>query len=276
MRFTKMQGIGNDYIYVNCFTESVPDPARAAQLLSDRRFGGGGDGLILIEPSQVADFRMRIFNADGSEAQMCGNGIRCVGKYVHDRGLTDARRLTVETGAGIKTLELTLAPDGTVQLVRVDMGAPVWQPEKVPVLADAPVVDAPLDVAGGTWRVSCLSMGNPHCVTFAPDVEALDLPAIGPAFENCSRFPERINTEFVQVLPDGRLRMRVWERGAGETWACGTGACAVFAAAQRLGLCGTRAEILLRGGALTIEQGAAGSLFMTGPAAFVFDGTVLL
>ena len=275
MRFTKMHGLGNDYIYVNCFEETVEKPVEAAKRLSDRRFGIGSDGLILICPSEVADFRMVMYNADGSQAQMCGNGIRCVGKYVYDRGLTSKTRVTVETGAGIKTLELTVA-GGVVQLVRVDMGEPVWEPARIPVRSDLPrFLAQPVEVAGRTWTLSCVSMGNPHAVTFVDDVDALPLEKLGPEFENHLLFPERINTEFVQKLDGQTLKMRVWERGSGETWACGTGACAVYAAASALGCCRGRTTLQLRGGELLIDSDVHNNhIFMTGPATFVFDGTV--
>lgn len=277
MQFTKMQGCGNDYIYVNCFTETVPDPSRAAIRLSDRHFGIGGDGLVLICPSEVADFCMEMYNADGSRSEMCGNAIRCVGKYVHDRGLTDKTELTIETRAGIKTLWLNVA-DGAVETVRVCMGSPEFRPEKIPVAAAGETfLEQPIDVLGETWIVSSVNTGNPHCVTYVDDAMALDFPRIGPAFENHAVFPARANIEFVEVVDDHTLRVRVWERGSGETLACGTGSTAALAVTVRLGKCGDEADVLLRGGKLHIAWDRSQNLlYMTGPAAFVFDGTVTL
>ena len=274
MRFTKMQGAGNDYVYVNCFEQTVENAPELARRISDRHFGVGSDGLILIAPSDVADVQMIMYNADGSRAQMCGNGIRCVGKYAHDRGLTDKTVLTVETLAGIKTLTLHLGPDGQTESVTVDMGEPELAPEKIPVRADgARAVDIPIEAAGRTWRATCVSMGNPHAVIFVNDVDLLDLQKIGPEFEHHALFPERTNTEFCQVLPDGALKMRVWERGAGETLACGTGACATLVAANLTERSGRAATLKLRGGDLAILWDVQNNhIFMTGPATFVFDG----
>ena len=274
MRFTKMQGAGNDYVYVNCFEQTVENAPELARRISDRHFGVGSDGLILIAPSDVADVQMIMYNADGSRAQMCGNGIRCVGKYAHDRGLTDKTVLTVETLAGIKTLTLHLGPDGQTESVTVDMGEPELAPEKIPVRVDgARAVDIPIEAAGQTWRATCVSMGNPHAVIFVSDVDSLDLPKIGPEFEHHALFPERTNTEFCQVLPDGALKMRVWERGAGETLACGTGACATLVAANLTERSGRAATLKLRGGDLAISWDVQNNhIFMTGPATFVFDG----
>ena len=274
MRFTKMQGAGNDYVYVNCFEQTVENAPELARRISDRHFGVGSDGLILIAPSDAADVQMIMYNADGSRAQMCGNGIRCVGKYAHDRGLTDKTVLTVETLAGIKTLTLHLGPDGQTESVTVDMGEPELAPEKIPVRADgARAVDIPIEAAGQTWRATCVSMGNPHAVIFVNDADLLDLPKIGPEFEHHTLFPERTNTEFCQVLPDGALKMRVWERGAGETLACGTGACATLVAANLTERSGRAATLKLRGGDLAISWDVQNNhIFMTGPATFVFDG----
>ena len=274
MRFTKMQGAGNDYVYVNCFEQTVENAPELARRISDRHFGVGSDGLILIAPSDKADVQMIMYNADGSRAQMCGNGIRCVGKYAHDRGLTDKTVLTVETLAGIKTLTLHLGPDGQTESVTVDMGEPELAPEKIPVRADgARAVDIPIEAAGRTWRATCVSMGNPHAVIFVDDVDSLDLPKIGPEFEHHALFPERTNTEFCQVLPDGALKMRVWERGAGETLACGTGACATLVAANLTEQIGRAAILKLRGGDLAISWDVQNNhIFMTGAATFVFDG----
>ena len=272
-----MQGCGNDYIYVNCFTETVADPSAAAIRLSDRHFGVGGDGLVLICPSNVADFCMEMYNADGSRSEMCGNAIRCVGKYVYDRGLTDKTELTIETRAGIKTLWLNVV-GGTVETVRVCMGSPEFRPEKIPVAAAGETfLEQPIDVLGATWIVSSVNTGNPHCVTYVDDAMALDFPRIGPAFENHKLFPARANIEFVEVVDDHTLRVRVWERGSGETLACGTGSTAALAVTARLGKCGDEADVLLRGGKLHIAWDRAQNLlYMTGPAAFVFDGTVTL
>ena len=277
MEFTKMQGCGNDYIYVNCFTETVSDPSAAAIRLSDRHFGIGGDGLVLICPSDAADFCMEMYNADGSRSEMCGNAIRCVGKYVHDRGLTGKTELTIETRAGIKTLWLNVV-DGAVETVRVCMGSPEFRPEKIPVAAAGETfLEQPIDVLGETWIVSSVNTGNPHCVTYVDDAMALDFPRIGPAFENHKMFPARANIEFVEVVDDHTLRVRVWERGSGETLACGTGSTAALAVTARLGKCGDEADVILRGGTLHIAWDRAQNLlYMTGPAAFVFDGTVTL
>ena len=277
LRFTKMQGIGNDYIYINGFEESVEDPVGLARFVSDQRFGIGSDGLILILPSDVADFRMRMFNADGSEGKMCGNGTRCIGKYVYDKGLTDKTCVTLETLSGIKTLELHVE-NGAVASVTVDMGKAILSAPEIPVAADTPtVIGRTLAVAGGEHTVTCVSMGNPHCVVFTKGIADLDLAAIGPRFENDPIFPERVNTEFVTANDDGSFTMRVWERGSGETWACGTGACAVCVAAVENGLAARGEDVIihLRGGDLTIRYETDGTVRMTGPAAFVCDGELL-
>ncbi len=274
MKFTKMHGIGNDYVYVNCFEETVENPSEVAVKISDRHFGVGSDGLILIKPSKVADFEMAMYNADGSRGEMCGNGIRCVAKYVYDRGLTDKTSLSIETLAGIKYIDLTVE-NGKVSLVRVNMGAPELLAEKIPVISDTKeVIAQPLLVDGKTYDVTCVSMGNPHCITFMEeDVRTLDLTAIGPAFENHEKFPNRINTEFVNVLDKKTLRMRVWERGSGETLACGTGACATAVAAIVNGLTEEEVTVELLGGNLQIRWDREQNLvFMTGPATIVFDG----
>ncbi len=270
-----MHGTGNDYVYVNCFSETVEHPSETAVRISDRHFGVGSDGLILIAPSQVADFQMIMYNADGSRAQMCGNGIRCVGKYVHDRGLTAKTTVTVETLAGIKTLALTL-DNGQVSGVTVDMGAPVLEPAEIPVQAAGErFVDVPVPVDGVLRNITAVSMGNPHAVVFVPRAEDLKLTEIGPAFEHHALFPERVNTEFVEVVDRETLKMRVWERGAGETLACGTGACASLVAAVLCGYCGREATVKLLGGDLQIRwDETTGHVFMTGPAAFVFDGEI--
>ena len=273
MKFTKMQGLGNDYVYVNCLEEQVPNPPELARWVSDRHFGVGSDGLILICPSQQADFQMVMYNADGSQAQMCGNGIRCVGKYVHDRGLTNRETITVETLAGVKTLRLTVK-DGVTQSVTVDMGEPVLTPGQIPVRAEGDqMINCPVTVDGRTYGITAVSMGNPHGVVFLPEVEDLDLCRIGPAFVQLEIVPERTNTEFVKVESPELLRMRVWERGSGETLACGTGACATLVAAYLCGKSGREATVRLLGGDLRIRWDEdTNHVFMTGPAEFVFDG----
>ena len=278
MKFTKMHGCGNDYVYVNCLNETVEHPGETAKFVSDRHFGIGSDGLILICPSKVADFEMVMYNADGSRGEMCGNGIRCVGKYVYDYGLTDQTTVRIETLAGIKTLELTVA-DGKVREVRVNMGAPILEAAEIPAVFPAsPIVSQPLTVGEQTYAVTCVSMGNPHCVTFmAEDVRNLDLEKIGPGFEYNETFPNRVNTEFVNVIDDTHLRMRVWERGSGETLACGTGTCATVVAAV---LCGyakadTEVEVELLGGTLRILWDRESDLvYMTGPATVVYEGEI--
>lgn len=277
LRFTKMHGIGNDYIYFNAFDQEIPDPAELSRQLSDRRFGIGGDGIILICPSDIADAKMRMFNEDGSEGKMCGNGIRCVAKYLYDYALVpeDQTTVTVETLSGIKTIELTVE-DGEAVAARVDMGAAILSPADIPVIFDGEsMIDQPLDVDGEVYRVTAVSMGNPHCVTFVDDVDGIELEKIGPKFEHHPAFPERVNTEFVKVIDDQTLRMRVWERGSGETWACGTGACATVVAACLNGYCrkGEDITVHLRGGDLVIRY-TDDTVIMTGPAATVFEGSV--
>ena len=275
MKFTKMHGIGNDYIYVNGFEEQVADKAELSRRLSDRHFGIGSDGMIFINPSDKADFEMEMYNLDGSRGKMCGNGIRCVGKYVYDNGLTDKTEITVETLAGIKTLRL-FTENGKVNAVTVNMGAPVFDPASIPVnLPGERIVSEPVTVDGKEYLITCVSMGNPHAVIFVPDTESLDLEKLGPKFENNSLFPDRVNTEFVQVLDRTHLKMRVWERGSGETFACGTGACAVLAAAVLNGKSENTSTLILRGGELTIEWSReSGDIFMPGPAETVFTGEV--
>lgn len=271
MKFTKMHGIGNDYIYINCLSEQISNPSELSVRLSDRHYGIGGDGIILICPSDIADFRMDMYNADGSRGKMCGNGIRCFAKYVHDRGLTDKTTITVETLGGIKTISLS------GDSIRVDMGAPEFSAPKIPVVAGKDeVISMPFETDGFACSITCVSMGNPHCVVFTDiPVETIELEKIGPGFERNSIFPEQVNTEFVNILGDGSLRMRVWERGSGETWACGTGACAVVAAAVRTGVINQSSAVVhLRGGDLFIEWPGEGSVFMTGSANFVFDGEI--
>ena len=274
MKFTKMQGLGNDYVYVNCFQEKIEDPSELARKISDRHFGVGSDGLIMINPSDKADFEMEMYNADGSRGEMCGNGIRCVAKYVYDYGLTDKKSISVETLGGIKYLDLTVE-DGKVKLVKVDMGKPELEPSKVPVIAEGDrAVDAPIMVEGKEYRMTCISMGNPHAVVFVDcDVRELPLEEIGPKFENHERFPKRVNTEFVRVLDRHTAEMRVWERGSGETLACGTGACAVAAACALNGHTEDEVTVKLLGGDLHIRWDRENdTVYMTGPAEVVFDG----
>lgn len=273
MKFTKMHGCGNDYIYVNCFQETVEHPEELSIRVSDRHFGIGSDGLILIGPSDQADFCMRMYNADGSQAQMCGNGIRCVAKYVYDYGLTQKTQITVETLAGIKTLKL-LVEDGRVSEVTVDMGVPIMNPELVPVaMSGEAVIARPISVLGKEYEITCVSMGNPHAVTFVPDTNQIEIEAVGPEFEHHACFPERTNTEFVQILDEHTIRMRVWERGSGETLACGTGACASVYACILNRQTADEVTVQLLGGSLKVRYDReSGHLFMTGPAARVFDG----
>lgn len=275
MKFTKMQGIGNDYVYVNCFEETVQNPSEVAKFVSDRHFGIGSDGLILICPSEVADCQMVMFNADGSQSQMCGNGVRCVGKYIHDKGLTDKTTVTVETLGGIKTLALHLR-DGVVDTITVDMGEPILEPEKIPVKGSGHrFVAEDVAVDGKTYSITAVSMGNPHAIVYVEDTDSLNLPKLGPAFEHHALFPERTNTEFIQVMDPRTLKMRVWERGAGETLACGTGACASLVASVLNGKSERRATLKLLGGDLEIQwDEKTNHVFMTGPAAFVFDGEI--
>ncbi|MCR4831027.1 MAG: diaminopimelate epimerase [Pseudobutyrivibrio sp.] len=275
MRFTKMHGCGNDYVYVNLFEEKVDNPAEVSIKVSDRHFGIGSDGLITIGPSDKADFRMRIYNADGSEAEMCGNGIRCVAKYVYDHKLTDKTEITVETGAGVLTLIL-YPENGKVQQVRVDMGEPILTPADIPVVADGDkVIDEPIEVGGKTWNMTCVSMGNPHAVVFVDDTDNFELEKYGPLFESHERFPKRTNTEFVQIISRTEAKMRVWERGSAETWACGTGTCACVMACILNNKTDDKVLVHLRGGDLTIEYDrATNHVFMTGPATTVFSGEI--
>jgi diaminopimelate epimerase len=273
LEFTKMHGIGNDYVYINALKQAPADPGALARKVSDRHFGVGSDGLVLIRPSDSADFMMDMYNSDGSQAKMCGNAIRCVAKYVYDRGLTDKTVLRIDTLSGVKTLQLQIV-NGKVDTVRVNMGRPVFEPAQIPVRwPDRQMVEEPVAVAGHLYKMTCVSMGNPHAVTFVDDVDALDLNRLGPAFENHDIFPDRVNTEFVKVIDRQNLRMRVWERGSGETMACGTGACAVLAAAVKTGRSDRQAVVHLNGGDLAIEwDETTDEISMTGPATFVFDG----
>ena len=276
MKFTKMHGLGNDYIYVNCFEEKIEDPSALSIRLSDRHFGIGSDGLILISPAENADCRMTLYNADGSRAKMCGNGIRCVGKYVYDHGMIDREELTVMTDSGVKTLYLT-TENGKVKTVRVDMGRPDFTAQHIPVVSDTDeVIGADWEVAWQHWDVTCVSTGNPHCVVLVSDVDELNLEKIGPLFERDPRFPDRVNTEFVQICAPDRIRMRVWERGSGETMACGTGSCASVAAMIRKGLVSDHATVELRGGSLSVFWDREKDiLWMDGPAETVFEGEIL-
>lgn len=277
MKFTKMHGIGNDYVYVNCFEESVKNPAEVSKFVSDRHFGIGSDGLILISPSAIADFRMNIYNADGSQAEMCGNGIRCVAKYVYDYGLTDKTEISVETLAGIKYLRLQVE-NGKVASVEVNMGAPILEPKEIPVaVEESPVVNVPVEVKGKIYHMTCVSMGNPHAIIFMNNVKDLDIEAIGPYFENHTVFPKRTNTEFVEVLDRNTVNMRVWERGSDETLACGTGACATTVACILNDKTENEVTVHLLGGNLKIRwDREANQVYMTGPATVVFDGEITL
>jgi diaminopimelate epimerase len=272
--FVKMHGIGNDYVYIDCFAHRVTDPAALARRVSPRRTGIGSDGLILICPSTVADCRMEMYNADGSRGEMCGNGVRCVGKYVAEQGLSRANPLRVETDCGVKVLQLH-GRAGTVDRVTVDMGPPILDGPRIPVAAEGRVIEAPLEVGGTTYTITCVSMGNPHCVVFRSDVDVLDLARIGPQFEHHPFFPRRVNTEFIRVDGPRALRMRVWERGSGETAACGTGACAALVAAVLTERADRQATLHLNGGDLDIEWRAADDhVYMTGPAEEAFRGTL--
>lgn len=276
MKFTKMHGIGNDYIYINCFEEKVAEPEKVSVILSDVRKGIGSDGLVLIMPSDIADFRMRIFNADGSEAMMCGNATRCIGKYVYEKGLTEKTNITLETNSGIKILKLNII-DGKVESVTVDMGRAILVPKDIPVNSKLErFIAQPVEVNGQIYNMTCVSMGNPHAVIFTDNIGSLDLEKIGPDFENHELFPNRVNTEFIEVINDHTLKMRVWERGSGETFACGTGACASAVAAVLSGICRHDEKILihLRGGDLTITYNSDETVIMEGPAEFICDGTV--
>lgn len=275
LTFSKMHGIGNDYIYINCFQETVTDPENLSIFLSDVRFGVGSDGLVLILPSEKADFRMRIFNADGSEAMMCGNATRCIGKYVYDMGMTNKTEISLETNSGIKYLTLYPGADNKIESVKVDMGRAILVPKEIPVNSDLDrFIAQPITVDGKEYTMTCVSMGNPHAVVFLPDINSLDLEKIGPSFEHHPLFPDRVNTEFVRVIDDHTLQMRVWERGSGETFACGTGTCATVVAAVLNGYCKKEEEILvhLRGGDLRIIYHDNETVTMIGPATYVFEG----
>jgi diaminopimelate epimerase len=274
MRFTKMHGLGNDYVYVDCFEQTIDDPATVAQQVSDRHFGIGADGLILIMPSDAADVRMRMFNADGSEGQMCGNGIRCVAKYAFDHGRTEANPMRVETLAGIKTIDLVLDDAGRVSQATVDMGEPILVPADIPVALEGDrAINAPITACGQTFEMTCVSMGNPHAVIYVDDAKGFDLATFGPVIENHELFPERVNVHFVQVHSDNEATMVTWERGSGPTLACGTGASAVCVAGVLTGKTGRELLAHLPGGDLELAwRESDGHVFMTGPASEVFTG----
>ncbi|MDO5541157.1 MAG: diaminopimelate epimerase [Eubacteriales bacterium] len=277
MKFTKMHGIGNDYVYVNCFQEMVDNPVKTAIAVSDRHFGIGSDGLILIKPSDVADGKMEMYNADGSQGAMCGNGIRCVAKYMYDYGITDKTNISVETKSGIKYLDLTVE-NGKVSTVKVNMGSPILKTADIPVISKKEqMIDEPVEIDGEMWKITCVSMGNPHAVTYIDDVKNLEIEKTGPKFENHKIFPDRVNTEFVRVIDRSTVEMRVWERGSGETLACGTGACATAVACILNGLTEDEVTVKLLGGDLKIFWDRKENLvYMTGSATTVFDGEIEL
>ncbi len=278
VKFTKMHGCGNDYIYVNCFTEKIEEPSVIAKKVSDRHFGIGSDGLILICPSETADFKMRMFNADGSEGKMCGNGIRCVAKYVYDNGMTDKEVITVETLSGIKTLQLAVS-QGRVQAVTVDMGSPVLTPSQIPVKCEGDrIINQPVSVGGKEYYITCVSMGNPHAVVFTEEeVTALNLEKTGPLFENHEIFPDRVNTEFIHVIDEKTIDMRVWERGSGETLACGTGACASVVACVLNHKTEDEVLVHLLGGDLEVRYDREkNTVLLTGPAEFICTGEIAI
>lgn len=273
IKFTKMQGLGNDYVYMDAIHQKIENESSLAQFVSNRHFGIGSDGLILICKSDVADFKMRIFNSDGSEAEMCGNGIRCVGKFVYDKGLTNKTTITIETLAGIKTLELN-TKDGKVETVKVDMGEPILNPKEIPVISDEePVKNLMLEAEGKKFKFTCVSMGNPHAITEVEDTEKFDVEKYGKVLEVDKAFPNKTNVEFIQIVDKNHVKMRVWERGAGETLACGTGACATAVACYLNGKTDRNVEVELLGGKLYIEWNEENNhIYMTGPAVTVFEG----
>lgn len=275
MEFTKMEGCGNDYVYVNGFTNNIENPNKLSEFVSNRNFGIGSDGLIMINPSDKADFRMNMYNADGSEGKMCGNGIRCVAKYVYDNKMTDKTTITVETLSGIKTLVLNVEDD-KVKTVRVDMGTPILESKEVPVISDKKqVIDEPIIIDNKEYKITCVSMGNPHAITFIDDTDSLDIESIGPKFEKNQIFPDRINTEFIQIVDRNTIKMRVWERGSGETLACGTGACASVVACVMNNLTENKVTVKLLGGDLFIEYNREeNTVYMTGPARVSFVGNI--
>lgn len=274
IKFTKMHGIGNDYVYINCFEQKIENPNDLAIKMSPRRFSVGADGVILICPSDVADAKMRMFNLDGSEGKMCGNGIRCVGKFIYDNGIAHKSVVTVETLSGIKTLEIT-DKGGFADTITVDMGKAELAPEKIPAIADCEtIIDTAIMVDGNDYNITAVSMGNPHAVIFCDEIDSLNLEKIGPNFEHHEMFPEQVNTEFIRVIDEKTLQMRVWERGSGETFACGTGACAAAVAAVENGYCKRDIEITVHlvGGDLFITYTSDGTVYMRGRAEKVYDG----
>ena len=274
VKFTKMQGAGNDYVYVDCTEDQLSDPGRVAKIVSDRHYGIGSDGLILIKKCDGADFFMEMYNADGTMGGTCGNGLRCVGKYVYENGLTDKTEISIKTPVSLSHLSLNIK-DGKVETVSVNMGRPEFSPELIPVRHSGEnAFDVEINIDGKSYDAVCLSMGNPHCVVFMKDIDSLDIEKIGPMFENNEIFPERTNTEFIEPISDSRLKMRVWERGAGETLACGTGACAALVAGAISGVCGKEADVILRGGTLHIKWDNDGYVHMTGDAVTVFTGEI--
>lgn len=276
MKFTKMQGAGNDYVYINGFTEHVEDKVTFVKWISDRHFGVGCDGAIFINSSEIADFEMEMYNADGSRSEMCGNGIRCVGKYVYDHGLTDKKEITVESFGRIKYLTLYPGRDGRIESVKVNMGAPVLKGSEIPVRIDKDtVIGEPITVNGTEYLMTCVSMGNPHAVVFIDDTDNLDIESVGPVFENHELFPNRTNTEFVQVVDKSHVKMRVWERGTGETLACGTGCCATTVACILNGLTDEEVTVKVLGGEIIVKWDRENNLiYMTGPAVTTFEGEI--
>jgi diaminopimelate epimerase len=270
IQFTKMQGCGNDFVFLDCLAGDIDNLGTMAKRLCDRRFGIGADQLLTVHPSKLADFRMEIYNADGSQVEMCGNGIRCFAKYVYNHGLTQKRQLEIETLAGI------IRPRIVGELVEVDMGGPILEGRKIPVNADGQIINRPLVVDGVTYTVTCVSMGNPHCVTYLDEIESLDLQKLGPLFEHHVFFPKRVNTEFIYIISPNEVNMRVWERGAGETWACGTGACAVGVAGALAGRTEREITVHLKGGDLLVEWRDNNRVYMTGGAEEVFHGSIKL
>lgn len=276
IKFTKMEGLGNDYVYIDCTKQDIENKSDLARFVSDRHFGIGSDGLILILPSKVADFRMQMYNADGSESQMCGNGIRCVGKFVYDKGLTDKTKITIETLAGIKVLDLNIS-EGKVEKVRVDMGEPVLEPKKIPVISNEDVVkNLEIQVQDKNFKFTCVSMGNPHAITVVDKLDDFKIEQYGPIIEkNTSIFPEKANVEFIEVVDENNINMRVWERGTGETLACGTGACATLVACSLNEYTRKKVTIHLLGGSLEVEWSKENNhVYMTGPAKTVFEGEI--
>ena len=275
MEFVKMEGCGNDYVYVNGFNTKIDNPNELSKIVSDRHFGIGSDGLIVINPSEVADFKMSMYNADGSEGKMCGNGIRCVAKYVYDYKMIDKEVITVETLAGIKTLKLNVE-NGKVKTVRVNMGSPIINAKDVPVISDKEkVINEPVVIDGKEYGITCVSMGNPHAITFVDDTDSLKIEKIGPGFEKNEIFPDRVNTEFIQIIDRKTIKMRVWERGSGETLACGTGACASVVACVLNNLTDNKVTVKLLGGDLEIKYDTEeNTVYMTGPARIAFTGNI--